>query len=317
MQLISIQNPVEIDLEAVNALLLECTSSKVGLINEIEHYVLKSGGKQLRPLILLLMARASGAKGKAPIHLAAIIELIHTATLLHDDVVDNSMLRRSQKTANALWGNEAAVLAGDFLYSKAFQQLIELDHPDITKRLISTTHTIAEGEALQLLARDNLDIEESDYFQMIDYKTAELFEIAAYIGASLGQADANRLSQFGKHFGRAFQLIDDLLDYCGTETGKPQGNDFLEGNITLPIIYALKNTTPTENTRLREMLTTKNLSALPDIAHLLKKTGAIDHVNHYATQEMQQAQQALNTLPDSAYRQAAFELIEFSLTRTY
>lgn len=322
MQLDLIQAPVKTELQAVNTLLYNSLASGVSLIDDIGKHALDSGGKRLRPLLLLLIAKDCGYQGEQHILLAAIVELIHTATLLHDDVVDSSARRRGRETANVRWGDQSAVLAGDFMFTKAFQMLIELGNLDLMDVLINTTNKIVEGEAQQLRARHNLELTEDQHLAMIQAKTAVLFEACAKLAALLGQVNPTSyqaLSNFGLHFGTAFQIMDDLLDYTGSEskTGKPLGNDFLEGKITLPVLYALQHATQHDITQLREAFQKPSPSDFTTVQEILETCGAFQYVNDFAEKQMQAARAALANLPTTEYLSAALDLADFSLSRTY
>lgn len=322
MQLDLIQAPVKTELQAVNTLLYNSLTSGVSLIDDIGKHALDSGGKRLRPLLLLLIAKDCGYQGEQHILLAAIVELIHTATLLHDDVVDSSTRRRGRETANVRWGDQSAVLAGDFMFTKAFQLLIELGNLDLMEVLITTTNKIVEGEAQQLRSRHNLELTEDKHLAMIQAKTAVLFEACAKLAALLGQvnpASCQALSKFGLHFGTAFQIMDDLLDYTGSEikTGKPLGNDFLEGKITLPVLYALQHAPKQDIAQLREAFQKPSPSDFPNVQKILETCGSFQYVNAFAEQQMQAARAALANLPTTEYLNAALDLADFSLSRTY
>ncbi len=320
MQLERIQAPVQPQLQKVNQLILESIQSEAKIINELGKYVFNNGGKRLRPLLTLLAAQAADYRGEQHLALAATIELIHTATLLHDDVVDNASTRRGHKTANALWGGSAAVLVGDYLYSKAFQSAVGVNNTTVLNILIQATNTIVEGEALQLVIRDNLAVSEADYLNVVRYKTAKLFEASAQIGAVIAQADPSTEQAFlryGHHLGTAFQLVDDLLDFSGEETGKDLGNDLVEGKITLPLIYALQHAKAEDNALLQEAIRNKDLSNFSVIQEILQTCGAMDYVKKCAKIEVDKAKSSLNKVPASVYRTAAEELADFAICRTH
>jgi octaprenyl-diphosphate synthase len=260
MDIAAIQSLVSQDMQAVNHLIQQRLQSNVALINQLSHYIISSGGKRLRPMLVLLSAGASAYRRRDHIMLAAVIEFIHTATLLHDDVVDASSLRRGQQTANSIWGNEASVLVGDFLYSRAFQMMVEVQQMRIMDILSNATNVIAEGEVLQLLNCHEPDTTEESYLQVIRSKTAKLFEAAAQLGAVLAEQSAaveTALASYGMHLGTAFQLIDDVLDYSATpeEMGKNVGDDLAEVKPTLPLIYTLRHANPTHQAVIREAIT--------------------------------------------------------------
>jgi octaprenyl-diphosphate synthase len=310
------------DTAAVDALIRSRLYSDVTLINQLSNYIINSGGKRLRPLLVLLAARACQYQGSQHINLAAVVEFIHTATLLHDDVVDASLLRRGSKTANAVWGNEASVLVGDFLYSRAFEMMVEANDMRIMEVMAHTTNTIAEGEVLQLLNCHDADTTESRYMEVISRKTAKLFEAAAQIGAILGrQPDAVEaaLAAYGSHLGVAFQLIDDVLDYDASpvETGKNLGDDLAEGKPTLPLLHAMHRGTPEQSQLIRKAIENgghENLSAVLDA---IESTGSIPYTAQAAQREADLAIAALDPLPASRYKEALYRLAEFSVSRTY
>lgn len=321
-----ISNPVAADLDAVNALIAERLHSNLGFINELGRHIVESGGKRLRPLLVLLSAKAHGYDGDAHKLLAAIIEFIHTATLLHDDVVDDADLRRGRKTAKSLWGNEASVLVGDFLYSRAFQMIVESGLPQIIGVLADATNTIAEGEVRQLLNCRRDDVGEDDYLQVIRCKTAKLFEAAARIGALAAAAppDAEACAaRFGLNAGLAFQLIDDVLDYeprtdSGNNPGKPSAHDFAEGKPTLPFIYALERCSPGDAQALRDALKKKSgADSDHDAVELVRASGALEYTRQRAAAYAGEARAALAALPESPYRTALVELAAFTVERDY
>lgn len=320
MQLDPIKALVTEDFQAVNALMVHSLRSEASIIDDLGHYLIQSGGKRLRPLILLLIARACGTQGTQPISLATVIELIHTATLLHDDVVDDSPLRRGQKTANSVWGNEAAVLVGDFLYSKAFQILMNVENLRAMKILADATNQMAEGEALQLLERHNPETTEGAYLKVIRCKTAKLFEASAQIAAVLANTSPEleqNLAQYGMHLGTAFQLIDDVLDYEGrpSQTGKSVGNDLAEGKMTLPLIQVLENANAREGRIVREAIRSGDPAQLATIQAMIHRSGALEYTRHYAKIEAERAQKALSFLDPSPYRDAAHALADFAICR--
>ncbi|HFD80241.1 MAG TPA: octaprenyl diphosphate synthase [Gammaproteobacteria bacterium] len=308
--------------EAVDRLILRRLRSEVALINELGGYIIHSGGKRLRPLLVLLAARACDYQGEHHIELAAVIEFIHTATLLHDDVVDASDLRRGNRTANAIWGNEAAVLVGDFLYSRAFEMMVSVGSMRVMEILSTTTNTIAEGEVLQLLNCHDPDTTETLYRNVIRYKTAKLFEASSQLGAVLGaqpQAVEKALADYGMHLGIAFQLIDDALDYglSGEDIGKNIGDDLAEGKPTLPLIYAMRNGTPAQVKLIRKAIEHGGLEDIEPVLDAIESTGAIAYTAQSAQQEADLAIRSLATLPASSYREALYGLAEFSVSRSY
>lgn len=296
--------------------------SNVALINQLGAYIIHSGGKRLRPLIVLLASRACGYRGEQPIRLAAIVEFIHTATLLHDDVVDASELRRGQSTANAVWGNEASVLVGDFLYSRAFEMMVEVRNMRVMEILAHATNTIAEGEVLQLLNCHDPDISEAQYLQVIRSKTAKLFEAAARLGAVISDQDSDTehgLAAYGMHLGTAFQLIDDVLDYSADSTtlGKNIGDDLAEGKPTLPLIHALREGRPEQRELLREAIRAGGLDHIRAVVDAIESTGSIAYTARLAEDEAGLAMQALAVVPDSPHKQALLDLAYFSVHRDH
>ena len=320
MELSAIRALIADDMQAVNRLILERLSSDVVLINQIGAYIVNSGGKRLRPMIVLLAARAAGYQGDRHIDLAAIIEFIHTATLLHDDVVDESSMRRSQETANSVWGNAASVLVGDFLYSRSFEMMVAIQRMPVMDILSSATNRIAEGEVLQLLNCHNPDATEQEYLDVIRRKTATLFEAGARLGAVIADSTKEQelaMAAYGLHLGIAFQLIDDVLDYSSShgELGKNIGDDLAEGKPTLPLIQALKTGTPEQSAALRQAVESGGLEHIATVMRTIATTGAIDYTAALATQQAQMAKQALKAVPDSPYRDALGALADFAVNR--
>ena len=316
-----IQSLMKSDMEKTDNILIDRLNSNVDLINQMSHYIIASGGKRIRPLILLLCARATNYGGTDHHAMAVVIELIHTATLLHDDVVDESTTRRNQDTANELWGNAASVLVGDFLYSRAFEILVEPNSMSIMRILSKATNQIAEGEVLQLLNIRNDNVSQTKYFNVIEQKTARLFEAACKIGALLSDSSEktiNSLGDFGLHLGIAFQIIDDTLDYESnlTTMGKEVGDDLSEGKITLPMIYALEKTSGSENKILRDAIKTADASNIDKIINILCSVNAFEFTRKIAENESQKALKSLKNIPDSEYRSALKLLCELSLNRT-
>ena len=306
---------------AVNRLVVQRLGSDVALVNQVAHHIIHSGGKRLRPLTVLLAAKASGYDGESHIPAAAIVEFIHTATLLHDDVVDASGLRRGQETANALFGNQASVLVGDFLYSRSFQMMVELGEIRVLDVLADATNTIAEGEVLQLMNCNNPDITEADYLEVIYRKTAKLFEAGTRIGAILAGETASEqpLILYGRHLGQAFQLVDDALDYGATtqELGKNIGDDLAEGKPTLPLIYAMKNGSAAERHMIREAIETGGTQNLTSIQLAIETSGGLRYTAERAQQEAELAIRALDDLADTPFKGALRSLAEFSVRRRY
>ncbi len=318
----AIQTLIEHDMQAINALIRKRLHSEVALVNQLGNYIINSGGKRLRPIILLLSARTFDYQGEYHIDLATVIEFIHTATLLHDDVVDASQLRRGQQTANSVWGNEASVLVGDFLYSRAFQMMVDVNNMRIMEILSNATNVIAEGEVLQLLNCHEPDTSEADYLQVIRSKTAKLFEAAAQLGAVISQQSYKHeqaMAAYGMHLGTAFQLIDDVLDYSSTsaEIGKNIGDDIAEGKPTLPLIYAIKHGALDQQQILREAITQGGKKLIEEVIAILKSTKAIEYTASVAQKEADLAIKALTGLPTSNYTDALYALAKFSVNRSH
>ena len=315
-----IHNLISDNMVSVNKLIEESLSSDVLLINQLVQYIISTGGKRLRPALVLLSSKIFGYQGNQDINLAAIIELIHTATLLHDDVVDASILRRGQKTANQRWGNEASVLVGDFVYSRAFQMMVNVDSLRIMEILSEATNSIAEGEVQQLINRNRSEISECDYLNVIRNKTAKLFEAAAQLGAVISNKTRNEeksMAKYGRHLGTAFQLIDDVLDYSSSENelGKNIGKDLSQGNPTLPLLYAMWNGDKDQTKIIRESIKNGGLQNIEQIKDAINSTGAISYTEKIAHQESELAIDALEGLPSSKYLDALFSLAKFSVTR--
>jgi octaprenyl-diphosphate synthase len=318
----SIRAPIQADLGRVDEVIRRRLDSEVVLIRTIANYIVASGGKRLRPALVLFAANAFDAPSPAKHELAAVIEFIHTATLLHDDVVDESSLRRGRKTANAEFGNAASVLVGDFLYSRAFQMIVEAGSLRVMKVLADATNTIAEGEVLQLLNVHDADTDEENYLRVIRYKTAKLFEAATQVGAILGGASADverALADYGMHLGTAFQLIDDVLDYSGDlhETGKNLGDDLAEGKPTLPLIYAMRAGNTEERDRIRHAIEHGGKSDLEGVVAAIHRVGALDYARERAREEASTATLRLDHLPDSACRDSLLQLAHFSVERKF
>ena len=313
---------IQPDMNRVNARIQEKLHSEVVLINQIGTYIINSGGKRLRPIIHLISARAFGYDGDRHIDLAAIVEFIHTATLLHDDVVDASELRRGEATANHLWGNEASVLVGDFLYSRAFQMMVDIGSMKVMDILADATNTIAEGEVLQLLNCHDPDTSEERYLEVIHNKTAKLFESAARLGAVISERDEAEeaaMTAYGMHLGCAFQLIDDVLDYTAesSELGKNVGDDLAEGKPTLPLIHAMREGNPAQRDRIRGAIEKGGLEQIGEILAAIESTGAIDYTARCAQAEADRAIEAIADLPGSRYRDALIGLARFAVDRRY
>jgi octaprenyl-diphosphate synthase len=321
MDITTIRQLIADDMTSVDSLIIESLKSDVVLINQIGAYIVHSGGKRLRPMIVLLAANASGYQGRHHIDLAAIIEFIHTATLLHDDVVDGSELRRNRETANAVWGNEASVLVGDFLYSRSFEMMVEVGEMKVMEILSHATNRIAEGEVLQLLNVHNPETSEADYMEVIKRKTATLFEAGARLGgfiAGTPETEQQALADYGLHLGIAFQLVDDALDYDSSngEIGKNIGDDLAEGKPTLPLIQAMLKSNPADRKQIEEIIENGGLDQIDFVMQAIQQTGAIDYTKEIARREAELAKAALNALPETPYRQALAALAYFSVART-
>lgn len=310
------------DMQAVDAVIRARLYSDVPLVRQIAEYIIAGGGKRLRPALLLLSAGALRYSGKNHHELAAVVEFIHTATLLHDDVVDESALRRGRDTANAQFGNAASVLVGDFLYSRAFQMMVGVGNMRIMQVLADATNVIAEGEVLQLMNCHNSDLAVEDYLQVVRYKTAKLFEASARLGAILGAASPameEDFAAYGMHLGTAFQIADDVLDYSGQEgeLGKSLGDDLAEGKPTLPLIHVMRAGNPAHAAVVRSALEEGGREAFPEVIRAVKETGALDAALEVATGEANRAKQALASLPDSQYRDALLQLASFAVARRF
>lgn len=320
--LASLNTLIAPDMKAVDAVIRARLHSEVVLVHQVAEYIISAGGKRMRPALVILAARALGYEGSHHHELAAVVEFIHTATLLHDDVVDESGLRRGRETANALFGNAASVLVGDFLYSRAFQMMVGVGSMRVMEVLAEATNVIAEGEVLQLMNCNNADIETEQYLQVIRYKTAKLFEAAARLGGILGGAPAEleeSMARYGTHLGTAFQLIDDVLDYSGdeSETGKHIGDDLAEGKPTLPLIHAMQNGTPEQSAAIRRAIEHGGREELPAVLAAIRNTGALDETRRRAEIEAQAAQTALSSLPPSIYRDSLLQFAAFAVARSH
>lgn len=312
--------PIAEDMEQVNCVIRQRLASEVMLINQISEYIIGAGGKRLRPALLLLVAGALGERTGHRYELAAVIEFIHTATLLHDDVVDESDLRRGRQTANALFGNAASVLVGDFLYSRSFQMMVGVGKMRVMEILAEATNIISEGEVLQLLNMHDADVDEARYMQVIRYKTAKLFEAAAQLGAVLSGADGKieeAAAEYGRRIGTAFQIMDDWLDYTGTaeSMGKNAGDDLREGKPTLPLIWLIEHGTPAESALAREAIEQGGTDRFEDIFAAITRSGALDHTLECAKEEARAAAAAISSFPDSIYKESLLELCSYSTTR--
>ena len=316
--------PISLEFKDLDQVIRDRLASKVALIDQISTYIIQAGGKRVRPALLLLIAKAL-ANGKPTPHtleMAAVVEFIHTATLLHDDVVDESTLRRGRETANAAFGNAASVLVGDFLYSRAFQMMVGPNDLRVMQILSDATNTIAEGEVLQLLNIHDADVTDEAYLQVIHYKTAKLFEAATRLGAIINNAPAKdeaAMAEYGMRLGTAFQLIDDVLDLSGdsTDIGKNLGDDIAEGKPTLPLLYAMRQGNDTQRTLIRKAIEQGGLEDFSAIIQAVKDTGALDYVRDVAKNEAELACKAIAHLPNNQYREAMVALAEFSVSRSF
>ncbi|HTY04110.1 MAG TPA: octaprenyl diphosphate synthase [Rhodocyclaceae bacterium] len=322
MELPAIYSLIADDMKGVDAVIRRRLHSEVVLVRQVAEYIVAGGGKRMRPALVLMAARALNYQGTHHHELAAVVEFIHTATLLHDDVVDESDLRRGRDTANALFGNAASVLVGDFLYSRAFQMMVGVGSMRIQQVLADATNVIAEGEVLQLMNCHNADIDVEEYLQVIRFKTAKLFEAAGRIGAIIAGADVEveeSLARYGMHLGTAFQLVDDVLDYSGeeAETGKHLGDDLAEGKPTLPLIHVLKHGTAAQAACVRKAIEDGGRDMFPEVLAAVKASGALDAARAHAQAEAQIAIDVIARLPASVYKNALIELPAFSVVRRF
>jgi len=310
------------DMAAVDRVIRARLHSEVALINQVGEYIISGGGKRLRPALVVLSAEAFGYKGRHHHDLAAVVEFIHTATLLHDDVVDESALRRGRETANTLFGNAASVLVGDFLYSRAFQMMVEVGEMRVMQTLADATNVIAEGEVLQLLNCHDAGVDAANYMRVIHCKTAKLFEAAMRLGAILGKAsaaDEDAAARYGMHLGTAFQLVDDVLDYSADEqqTGKRLGDDLAEGKPTLPLIYAMQHGTPEQAAVVRSAIERGDMERFDEVLQIIRATGALEFTRRQALGEAESACAAIASFADSKYRQCLLELAHFAASRQF
>jgi octaprenyl-diphosphate synthase len=320
MNLEPVRKLVAADLRAVDHVIRTRLASDVVLVNQVAEYIVNSGGKRMRPLLVLIAARACGYEGDRHAEAAAIIELIHTATLLHDDVVDASSLRRGRDTANSLWGNEASVLVGDYLYSRAFEMMVTLNDMRIMDVMASATNKIAEGEVLQLMNAHDPETTEQRYLEVIYRKTAKLFEAGAQVSALLARASSeieHAMIAYGKHLGTAFQLVDDALDFTADpeQLGKNLGDDLAEGKPTLPLIYALRHVDTSEQLLIREAIENGGVTELERVTAVIESTGGLEYTSRLARREADLAIESLSIVPESAYKQALRELADFAVAR--
>lgn len=322
MQLDALYALIAKDMQAVDAVIRARLHSDVVLVRQVAEYIIQSGGKRMRPALVLLVAGAFGYRGRNHHELAAVVEFIHTATLLHDDVVDESSLRRGRDTANALFGNAASVLVGDFLYSRAFQMMVNVGDMRVMEVLSDATNIIAEGEVLQLMNVHDADVGIDGYLRVIRYKTAKLFEAASRLGAILGGADAETeaaMATYGMHLGTAFQLVDDVLDYSGDqeEIGKSLGDDLAEGKPTLPLIHVMQHGNAEQAACVRRAIETGGRDEFPAVLAAVQATGALDETRRYAEAEAAIAKKALERLPASQYKESLIELSSFAVARKH
>lgn len=309
------------EMSAIDSLIIKRLNSEIALVNQLGYYIVNSGGKRLRPMLLVLVAKAFGYQGNWHINLAAVIEFIHTATLLHDDVVDESEMRRGNETANALFGNAASVLVGDYLYSRSFQMMVEVKNLKIMEVLSNTTNTIAEGEVMQLMNCNDPDTTIESYLDVIHHKTATLFEAATRLGAIISDADPEleqSMADFGMHIGNAFQLVDDALDYSADaeQIGKNIGDDLAEGKPTLPLILAMQLGTESQKQMIKTAIEQGGRAQLTEITQVIRETGALEATFKQAEQEIVKAQSTLELLAESPYKDALLSLARLSIKRT-
>ena len=322
MSFASIKKLLAQDMSTVDGVIRARLHSDVALVNQVGEYIVNSGGKRLRPALVVLSAKAFGYTGKCHHDLAAVVEFVHTATLLHDDVVDESELRRGRATASSLFGNGASVLVGDFLYSRAFQMMVEVGDMRVMQTLADATNTIAEGEVLQLLNCHDANVDAENYLHVIHCKTAKLFEAAMRLGAILAGADEateQAAAKYGMHLGTAFQLVDDVLDYSGDEqeTGKNLGDDLAEGKPTLPLIYAMQHGDAAQAALVREAIEQGDITRFADVLRVIKQTGALEYTRQQAQHEADAACAALSVLPATNFKQSLLQLANFAATRQF
>ena len=320
MPLENIISPIKIHLESVNNVIKKSLSSDIPIINQISSHIISSGGKRMRPILHLLISGMSGEINEVNHKIAAIIEFIHTATLLHDDVVDQSAKRRNIKTANVLFGNAASILVGDFIYSRSFQMMVEIDNMKIMNILSNTTNAISEGEVLQLLNSHNPDISEEQYFKVVQFKTAKLFEACGSLAGISNNNSAETIdsySKLGLHFGVIFQLIDDILDYSGdaSQIGKNIGDDLSEGKVTLPLIYAMKNSTENQCNLIKDAIKVGDISKLPDIIEIIEETQSISKVQIKSEEQLNNIKTILDKMPNNDFKKIILNLAEYCVYR--
>ena len=308
------------DLDSVDVVIKNSLHSDISIINQISSHIIQSGGKRMRPTLHLLLSGLSGGVSQINYKIAAIIELIHTATLLHDDVVDQSTKRRNIISANILFGNSASVLVGDFIYSRSFQMMSEINNLDVMKLLSNATNTISEGEILQLLNIHNPNISEKEYFKVIEFKTAKLFEVCGSLAATINNNDSKKINEcakIGKNFGVIFQLTDDILDYSGEaiNIGKNLGADLAEGKITLPLIYAMKKSNKSQKTTIKKAIKEGGINNLSDVMQIIDETDSIKNVKDKSLIHLSEIQSHLKKFQESPYKKIVMDLAEFSVHR--
>lgn len=317
----AIKQLVATDFDAVNALIIDNIQSQVGLIDDLSTHIVNSGGKRLRPLLVLLASRACGYEGSDHITLAAMIEFFHTATLLHDDVVDESTLRRGRETANEIWGSKASILVGDYLFTQSVQLMVSVDNMKILRLIAGAAHEITFGEVRQLTNRHNTELSFDDYFSIIRSKTALLFSASAEIGPLLAQKNhqIEAMRAYGLHLGNAFQLIDDALDYCSDAKtiGKNIGDDLADGKVTLPLIHAMRHASAEHCNIIKQSLKQGSLDKLDTVLTAIESSKAIDYTKQIAAEEVDKALSALHVLDDSPYKKALTDLANFSIERNH
>jgi len=318
----SIKHLLAPDMSVVDGVIRTRLHSEVALVNQVGEYIINSGGKRLRPALVVLSAKAYGYSGEYHYNLAAVVEFIHTATLLHDDVVDESELRRGRSTASAMFGNAASVLVGDFLYSRAFQMMVDVNDMRVMRTLADATNIIAEGEVLQLLNCHDANVDVANYLHVIHCKTAKLFEAAMRLGAILanaGKAAEEAAAKYGMHLGTAFQLVDDVLDYSGDEheTGKNLGDDLAEGKPTLPLIFAMQRGSAAQAAVIRQAIEEGDIERFAEVLQVVRETGALDHTREQARREAESACLALKDMPDTNYKESLLQLAEFAASRQF
>jgi len=320
-----LQNLVSKELNEVNNLILEAISTEISLTNDVSEHIISAGGKKIRPLIVILGAKCFGYNGRSAIHLAAALEFFHTSSLLHDDVIDNSDLRRGKKTAHTIWGSKSSVLVGDYLFSKAFQLMLETKDLEVLKVLSHASNVITQGEVKQLLYINNANITKEDYMDIIRDKTATLFEAAARVGAMLAKKSSeeiNAMKKFGLHLGNAFQMIDDIFDYKSNpkDIGKNIGNDLKEGKVTLPLIHAMEKAPVKQSKKIKEAITSNNKESISkmqdEVLQLINDTDAITYTQLQAEHEIDKAVTYLLTIEESKYRDSLEDLAHIILERT-